>query len=143
MKATPSAVSAVPQPIQQLVEVYEQHLSAVEFPALNARTLREQADEVEHAAQALAQARAALERATERHSDALAVLRASADRGLGYARVYGSDDEALSEALSPISLAKKGRTGRSSNAKAPKKRARSKKAQPDNVTELPLELGSA
>lgn len=142
MKATPAAVPAVPQPIQQLVEVYEQHLCAVEFPGLNAQTLREQAEEVEHAAEALAQARTAFERASERHRDAVAALRSSADRGLGYARVYGSDDEALTEALSEISLSKGGRTAKGKNAKAPKKRARSKKAQPDNVTELPLELGS-
>ncbi len=125
----------VPEPISKLIDVFEAQLPEVEFPGITAASLREQADTVDAAAEALARAESNLRELRTRHAEAYGALKTSAERGLGYAKVYASDDEALTEALAGIELRRpKGRK------LPPKKRARKPKAKPvaNNVAELPL-----
>lgn len=128
----------VPEPIVKLLDVFEAQLPEVEFPGVNAATLREQATTVDAAAEALAAAELALREARTFHAEAYGALRTAAERGLGYARVYASDNTELAEALAGIELrpAKPRRM-------PPKKRARKPKPAPDNVAELPLQAETA
>ncbi|MCR9165185.1 MAG: hypothetical protein ACE37F_36885 [Nannocystaceae bacterium] len=128
----------VPEPVNALIEVFEAKLPDVEFPGVSAQSLRTQATTVDEAARAVADAEAALKEARSVHAEAFAALRTAAERGMGYARVYASDDEALSETLGAIEL-KPARSRRL----PPKKRARKPKAKPDNVAELPLAAETA
>ncbi len=128
----------VPEPIQALIDVFENKLPKVEFPGVNAASLREQATTVDAAAEAVADAEAALREARATHAEAYGALRTAAERGLGYARVYASDDEELTEALGAVQL-KPAKPRRM----PPKKRGRKPKAKPDNVAELPLQAETA
>ncbi|MGH1341713.1 MAG: hypothetical protein ACRBN8_09195 [Nannocystales bacterium] len=128
----------VPEPIVKLIDVFEAQLPEVEFPGVNAATLREQATTVDAAAETLAAAEVALREARTQHAEAYGALRTAAERGLGYAQVYATDNTELAEALAGIELrpAKPRRT-------PPKKRARKPKPTPDNVAELPLQAETA
>lgn len=128
----------VPEPVNALIEVFEAQLPDVEFPGVSAQLLRSQATTVDEAARAVAEAETALKQARSAHAEAFAALRAAAERGMGYARVYATDDETLTQALGAIEL-KPARTRRL----PPKKRARKPKAKPDNVAELPLAAETA
>ncbi|MEM6295382.1 MAG: hypothetical protein AAGA54_29180 [Myxococcota bacterium] len=136
---TNSAESAVPEPIRQLLDVFETHLGDVQFPGVDAASLRAQADAVEATATTLEAAEAAVLEARRAHGEAFTALKTSAERGMGYARVFGTDDATLTEALEPIALAQKA----SRRKLPPKKRGRKPKAKPDNVAELPLQAESA
>ncbi len=127
----------VPEPIVQLLDVFEAELSEVEFPGVNAATLREQASTVDAAAETLAAAELALREARTFHAEAYGALRTAAERGLGYARVYATGNAQLSEALAKIELQAKPRR------MPPKKRGRKPKPMPDNVAELPLQAETA
>ncbi len=128
----------VPEPVNALIEVFEAQLPDVEFPGVSAQSLRSQATTVDDAAHAVAQAEAALKQARSVHAEAFAALRTAAERAMGYARVYATEDEALTQALGAIELAP-ARTRRL----PPKKRGRKPRAKPDNVAELPLAAETA
>lgn len=131
--------NAVPEAIYTLIELFEAKLPEVQFPGINATSLRAQAETVDAAAKILAAAEAAVRDARVAHAESYASLKTAAERGLGYARVFASDDEDLSEALGGIDL----RPARARRL-PPKKRGRKPKAkQPDNVAELPLQAETA
>lgn len=130
--------NTVPEPISQLIEVFEASLADVEFPGVTAASLRAQATEVDAAAHTLAEAEATVRSARAAHAELFGALRDAAERGLGYARVYASGDEELSATLGGIEV-KPPKPRRM----PPKKRGRKPKAQPDNVAELPLQAETA
>jgi|GEM_PF-2411979 len=132
-----STESAVSAPIRQLIDVFSQQLPEVAFPGVSASSLAEQAKTLENTAQALATAEQAMAVARQAHADAHAALKRSAELGIGYAKVYASDDEALREQLDAIDL--KGKARR----KLPPKRRGRKRTKATNVAELPLESSRA
>ena len=125
--------SAVPSPIETLVEVFSRELPGVEFPGVNAEKLATLAAELQATADALAEAEAVLGRARTAHLTAADALAAAADQAIAYARVYASDDEALSATLAAIPL------GRTRRTKAPhKRRAKRAPPKPEPVAQLPI-----
>ncbi len=128
----------VPEPIHALIDLFEAQLPDVEFPGVNAASLRQQATAVDAAAQAVAEAELALRHARATHAEAYGALRTAAEQGLGYARVFAAENAELSEALGAVQL-------RPAKPKRmpPKKRGRKPKAHPDNVAELPLQAETA
>lgn len=91
------------EPVAALIEVFGAH-EALCFPEVDhaildglAAELRQAAAEVERHERALHQARQALD---ERRD----ALRARAERGLAYARIFAEDDEPLREQLEGIDL---------------------------------------
>lgn len=132
-----STESAVSAPIRQLIDVFSQQLPEVAFPGVSASSLAEQAATLESTAKALASAEQAMAVARQAHADAHAELKRSAELGIGYAKVYASEDETLREQLEAIDL--KGSTRR----KLPPKRKGRKRGKASNVAELPLESSRA
>lgn len=128
--ATQSAVSA---PIRALLEVFESDLPNVSFPDVDAKSLGERARNLEETAAALAQAEATLAEAQRAHADAHIALKTTAERGIGYARIFACDDAALLERLDAIEL-----RPRSPRRKLPPKR-KTRRRKPANVAELPLD----
>ena len=130
--------NTVPEPISQLIEVFEANLADVEFPGISAASLRAQATEVDALAERVAAAEVALREVRMAHAEAFAGLRSAAERGLGYARVFASEDTELSETLGGIEV-KPPKPRRM----PPKKRGRKPRVKPDNVAELPLQAETA
>ena len=126
----PSAVSA---PVAALIELFQVALPEVEFPDVDAARLAQLAAALETSAQRLAAAEQALADARQAHASAYQALRTAAARGLGYARIYASDDESLLQRLAAIEL------DESTRRKAPpKRRGKRSRAKTADVTELPL-----
>lgn len=104
MSSITPARDPVSEPLAALIEVFGAHAAALCFPEVDHATLeglaaelRQAAVEVERQERALLQARQLLD---ERRD----ALRARAERGLAYARIYAEDDEALREQLEGIDL---------------------------------------
>lgn len=136
-ESTESRDSAVSAPIRQLIDVFSRQLPEVAFPGVSAASLTEQAATLESTAKALASAEQAMAVARQAHADAHAELKRSAELGIGYAKVYASEDEALREQLEAIDLE------RSTRRKLPPKRKSRKRGKASNVAELPLESSRA
>ncbi len=133
-----SPESAVPAPVRQLIEVFDAHLADLQFPGVTAALLNQRADETERTATALAAAEAVVNQARREHADAYGSLKMAAERGIGYARVYASDDAELLEQLEAIDLQDKARRRRL----PPKRKERKPRAKDNNVAELPLQAGN-
>jgi hypothetical protein len=104
MSSITPARDPVSEPVAALIDVFGANAAALCFPEVDhaalealAAELRQAAVEVERQERALHQARQALD---ERRD----ALRARAERGLAYARIYAEDDEALREQLEGIDL---------------------------------------
>jgi len=126
-----------------LLDLFGAHAKALCFPDIDHGTLEGLADEVRDAAaevtrseQALAEARAELERRR-------AALRQRAERGLAYAKIYAQDDTALREQLEGIDLAPAStppqRKSKRGSRRAPRARRTTVTSTDDAVTELPFE----
>jgi hypothetical protein len=127
-KAPQHSQSSLPDPVNAILELFEGALAEVQFPDLDAATLREAACEVERRRAELS---AALEtvQAARAHLDAgQATLLEQARRAHAYASVYAEGDEALSAALANIKL--------DARKLAPKKRGRSRKDSAKTQTSL-------
>ena len=97
-------MSAIPPPIQTLLDLFTTTLADVRFADVDGQTLARCAAGVEATADAVAAAQAALDVAREALRDKQDVLLREAQRALAYARVYAESDEALSKRLEAVTL---------------------------------------
>ena len=99
-------MSYLSPPIQAIIELFQGPLAEVRFADVDASTLTNLARAVEAAAADLAAHEAQVSELRQILADRQDALLALAQRGLAYARVYAEPDEALSEQLSAINLAR-------------------------------------
>lgn len=104
--------SAIPAPIQTLLDLFTTSLADVRFADVDGQTLGRCAAEVESAADALAAAQAVLDAARETLQLKQDALLQRAQCALAYARVYAEGDEALSGQLDVVSLPRSTRRSR-------------------------------
>jgi hypothetical protein len=129
-------MTAIPLPIQALLDLFTTSLADVRFADLDGATLACSAAEVEVAAKAVAAAQAALDAAREGLQEKQDALLQRAQRALAYARVYAETDETLSRKLDAVSLPRAPRRARAEDAlvlsaepqPSPRPRGRRKKA---------------
>jgi hypothetical protein len=146
MSSITPARDPVSDPVAALIEAFGAHAAALCFPEVDHTTLaglaaelRQAAAEVERCERALHQARQLLDERRE-------ALRARAERGLAYARIYAEDDEELRERLEGIDLGTAGlpATKRAAKRHPPRRSRRTKPAVADEtVKELPFSPGQA
>ena len=137
-------VSAIPPPIQALLDLFTTSLADVRFADVDGQTLGRCAAEVESASEAVASVQAALDAAREVLQLKQDVLLQRAQSALAYARVYAESDEALSRQLDAVSLPRSTRRPRGVEGlvlsaepqPAPRPRGRPRKSQ---VTEPAVE----
>jgi hypothetical protein len=135
-------MSAIPAPIQTLLDLFTTALADVRFADVDGQTLASSAAEVEVAARSVAAAQAALDGAREALQVRQDALLQKAQRALAYARVYAESDEALSQKLDAVSLPRAPRRPRAEDAlvlsadpqPAPRPRGRPKKAPSPELT---------
>jgi hypothetical protein len=96
--------SAIPPPIQTLLDLFTTSLADVRFADLDGQTLGRLAAEVESASEAVASAQLALDAAREILQQRQEALLQRAQSALAYSRVYAESDEALSRQLDAVSL---------------------------------------
>jgi hypothetical protein len=142
MSSITPARDPVSEPLAALIDAFGANSTALCFPEVDhptleglAAELRQAAAEVERCERALAQARQLLDERRE-------ALRARAERGLAYARIYAEDDDALRERLEAIDLG--ATTLPAAKAKrAPQRRSRRTKpaVADETVKELPFAPG--
>lgn len=96
--------SAIPAPIQTLLELFTTSLADVRFADVDGQTLGRYAAEVESAAAGVASAQAALDAAREILQLKEDALLQRAQCALAYARVYAEGDDALSSQLDSVNL---------------------------------------
>jgi hypothetical protein len=129
--------SAIPPPIQTLLDLFTTSLADVRFADVDGQTLGRCAAEVESAAEAVASAQAALDAARETLQLKQDVLLQRGQCALAYARVYAEGDEALSTQLDGVSLPRSTRRPRVTEGlvlsadpqPAPRPRGRQRKAR--------------
>jgi hypothetical protein len=137
-------ISAIPPPIQTLLDLFTTSLADVRFADVDGQTLGRCATEVESAAEAVASAQATLDGVRETLRLKQDVLLQRAQAALAYARVYAETDEALSTQLDGVSLPRSTRRPRAEEGLvlsaepqlAPRPRGRPRKA---HVAEPPVE----
>jgi len=130
-------MSAIPPPIQTLLDLFTTALADVRFADVDGQTLGRCAAEVESAAESVASAQAALDAAREALLLKQEVLLQRAQCALAYARVYAEGDEALSTRLDGVSLPRSMRRARAVEGlvlsaepqPAPRPRGRPRKAR--------------
>jgi hypothetical protein len=96
--------SAIPAPIQTLLELFTTSLADVRFADLDGQTLGRCAAEVESAAAGVASAQAALDAARETLQQKEDALLQRAQCALAYARIFAESDDALSSQLDSVNL---------------------------------------
>ena len=140
--------SAIPAPIQMLLDLFTSSLADVRFADVDGQTLGRCAAEAESAAESVAAAQAALDVARETLRLKQDVLLLRAQSALAYARVYAEGDDALSAQLDSVSLPRSTRRPRAEEGlvlsaqpqPAPRPRGRPRKAQvADATAELPVD----
>jgi hypothetical protein len=96
--------TAIPAPIQIMLELFTSALADVRFADVDGQTLGRCAAEVEAAAEGVAAAQAAVDAARETLRQKQDALLQMAQCALAYARVYAEGDEALSSQLDGVNL---------------------------------------
>jgi hypothetical protein len=110
---------AISAPIQDLLNLFKEHLSSVTFPDVSFEILESLIKKVESNTNELQEALAKVETvraALELNNNELLQ---KAVRGLAYARIYAEGNEALLEQLSKINLSKTVRIQKKSPAQKP------------------------
>ena len=146
MSSITPARDPVSEPVATLIDVFGANADALCFPEVDhsileglAAELRQAAVEVERQERALQQARQLLD---ERRD----ALRARAERGLAYARIFAEDDDALREQLEAIDLGGTAQpeAKRTTKRHPPRRGRRTKPAVADEtVKELPFVPGQS
>ena len=140
----------IPSGIEELIQLFEQELSEISFPDVNAMELTALRVEVEERTEMVKHARATLERAMVGLDEAVKELNRKAEVGLSYAKVFSKGKENLEKRLNAITFSKKSiKPLRSESSRAapravktsdaPKSTHSSRKANADAMTvELPF-----
>jgi hypothetical protein len=139
-------MSAIPAPIQTLLDLFSTSLADVRFADVDGQALARYAADVETAAEAVAAAQLALDATREALQGKQDTLLQQTQRALAYARVYAEGDAALSGRLEAVTLPRVTRRSRVEDALVlsaapqpsprPRPRGRPRKA---SVTEPTLE----
>ena len=142
-------MSAIPAPIQALLDLFTTSLADVRFADVDGQTLASCASEVEAAAKAFTSAQVTLDAAREALQFRQDALLQRAQRALAYARVYAEADETLTRKLDAASLPRPPRRPRAEDAlvlsadpqpaPVPRPRGRPKKAPVTEPAELTLD----
>jgi len=98
--------ATIPSGVEELIRIFEQELSEISFPDVNAMELSALRVEVEERTEMVKHARATLERAMVGLDDAVRELNKKADVGLSYAKVFAQGKENLEERLNAITLSR-------------------------------------
>lgn len=129
---TAQILSPVPGSIQSLVQLFQDELSGVKFPDVDADVLEKAVEKVRSASIALAEAEAIVEAAREQLTDAQEALFHKGQRALAYARVFAEEDAALAAKLDSLALPRTQRKIRneltSGEVQQPKRRGRPPKS---------------
>jgi multidrug efflux pump subunit AcrA (membrane-fusion protein) len=112
----PMTLSAIPVPIQTLLDLFTKSLADVRFADVDGQALTHFAEEVEAAAAAVADAQSALDAAQLALQEKQDRLLQQAQRALAYARVYADSDETLSGQLDAVTLPRAPRRARAEEA---------------------------
>src|ERR1700722_4150067 len=105
-------MSAIPQPIQTLLDLFTTSLADVRFADVDGATLARCGSEVEGSAKSVAAAQAALDAARAELHEKQEVLLQRAQRALAYARVFAEGDEGLTGQLDTVNLPRPARRPR-------------------------------
>jgi hypothetical protein len=97
-------MSAIPLPIQTLLDIFSACLTDLRFGDIDGQTLALSASDVESAASAVAAAQVTLDTAREALQEKQDALLRQAQRALAHARVHAEGDESLSGRLEAVSL---------------------------------------
>jgi hypothetical protein len=97
-------MSAIPGPIQSLLDLFSSDLNDVRFGDVDATTLAGIAADVETAAGAVASAQAVVDEARAKLQERQDLLMQQAQRALAYARVYAEANAELTARLDAIAL---------------------------------------
>jgi hypothetical protein len=111
-----SPMTAIPAPIQTLLDLFTTSLVDVRFADVDAPALARLASGVEAAAEAVSDAQAALDATREALQERQDALLQHAQRALAYARVYAEGDASLSERLDTVNLPRATRRARAEDA---------------------------
>ncbi len=138
----------IPSTVRQLVELFGEALTEIQFPDVTHKKLTELCKEVETSASALKEAQAQVAEATIALEETQTALLKRAKQALAYAKVFAEDDVDLSDRLAEISLDERGgkRKSKKSNSRIPQpadeeKTAKATKRKPKKKNqglELPL-----
>jgi hypothetical protein len=103
------SLDPVPAPVRALMQLLAGELQALRFPDVDGESLAAAAGDVEAAADAVADADAALETARQRLGEQQEALLTRAHRAFGYLRVFAEGDAQLEARLEPIALPRRTR----------------------------------
>lgn len=107
----PTHDSAIPTPVQTLLDLFANELSAVKFPGLDASVLSDAATQVASRAAEVSRLESELAAARLALGESQEALSHKAQRALSYARVYAEEDPELSarlDAVGPLKTVRKG-----------------------------------
>ena len=137
MSSTTPARDPVSEPLAALIDVFGAHAAALCFPEVDHATLEGLAAELRQAAVEVERQERALQQARQLLDERRDALRARAERGLAYARIYAEDDEALREQLEGIDLGATAQPAAKRAAKRhpPRRGRRTKPAVADETVE--------
>jgi len=110
----------IPPSVGEIVTVFKNDLSSVNFPDVSLETLETLTQKVRTAAEELSNALQRAEAAREALEAGQAELHAKAARGLAYAKVFAEGNDALLEKLSSITVGKAGRSPKKAVSEKPK-----------------------
>jgi hypothetical protein len=105
-------MTAIPPPVQTVLDLFTTHLPEVRFGDLDAQSLARAAEEVQVASDVAAAAQGALESARVVLHERQEALLSQVQRALAYARVFAEADEALSARLEAVALPRAARRPR-------------------------------
>ncbi len=97
-------MSAIPVPIQTLLDIFSTSLADLRFGDVDGKSLALSASSVESAAGAMAAAQTTLDAAREALQEKQDALLRLAQRALAHARVHAEGDETLSSRLEAVNL---------------------------------------
>jgi hypothetical protein len=144
MSSITPARDPVSEPIAALIDVFGAHAAGLCFPDVDHATLEGLAAELRQAAAEVERCERALQQARQVLDERRDALRARAERGLAYARIYADDDQALREQLEGIDLGGSVQPAakRTTKRHPPRRSRRTKPAIADeSVEELPFVPG--
>jgi hypothetical protein len=144
MSSITPARDPISEPVAAVIEVFGAHPASLCFPEVDHATLEGLAGELRQAAAEVERSERALQQARQLLDERRDALRARAERGLAYARIYAEDDDALRERLEAIDLAATAQPAKRAQKRHPARRSRrtNPAVADESVKELPFSPAS-